>query len=58
MSMTVKPFTPKLIGTQKVANFDVASTLGLGTYLQIAGALLLGAAATVGWKLSRKAHAP
>jgi len=53
MGMTVKPFTPKLIGSQKVANFEVTSGLGLGTYLQIAGAALLAGAAFVGWKISK-----
>jgi hypothetical protein len=56
MGMTVKPFTPKLIGTQHVANFDVTSTLGLGTYLQMAGSLLLAGAATIGWRFSKKRH--
>lgn len=53
MSMTVKPFTPKLIGSQKIANFDVTSSLGPGTYLQIAGAVLLASAAMIGRKLGR-----
>lgn len=54
LSMTVKPFTPVLFGTQRVANFDVSSTFGLGTYMQMAGSLLLAGAAAVGWRLSRK----
>ncbi len=53
MSMTVKPFTPALIGTQKVANFTVTSWLGPGTYLQLAASALLLAAAMVGRKLAR-----
>ena len=54
LSMSVKEFTPKLIGTQRIANFDVSSSLGTGTYLQLSGALLLLAAALVGWRLRRK----
>lgn len=54
LGMSVKPFTPKLIGTQKIANFDVTSSLGSGTYLQLAAALLLACAAGVGWRLSRR----
>lgn len=54
LSMTVKPFTPKLIGEQRIANFDVTSGLGLGAYLQLAGAALLLGAAVVGWRLSKK----
>lgn len=54
LSMTVKPFTPKLIGEQRIANFDVRSGLGPGTYLQIAASLLMLGAALVGWRLSRK----
>jgi hypothetical protein len=57
MSMSIKEFTPKLIGTQKIANFDVTSSLGLGTWLQVAGAVLLAGAAFTGWRLSRKAAA-
>ncbi|MBI3268046.1 MAG: cytochrome C [Planctomycetes bacterium] len=53
LNMTVRPFTPILIGDQRVANFDVSSTLGLGTYLQVAGALLLWSAAMVGRRLRR-----
>ncbi|MBI2932395.1 MAG: nitrous oxide reductase family maturation protein NosD [Planctomycetes bacterium] len=53
LSMTVKPFTPKLIGEQRIANFDVTSTLGLGTYLQLVGSMLLAGAAAVGWRLSK-----
>lgn len=54
LGMSVKPFTPKLIGTQRIANFDVSSGLGLGTYLQMAGAFLLLGAALVGRKFSKK----
>jgi hypothetical protein len=54
LGMSVKPFTPKLIGTQHVANFDVISGLGLGAYLQIAGALLLFGAAFVGRRISKQ----
>lgn len=58
LSMTVKPFTPTLIGEERVANFNVRSALGAGTYLQIAGAILLAGAATIGWRLSRKNVGP
>lgn len=54
LSMTVKPFTPKLVGSQRIANFDVTSSLGLGTYLQIAASALLAGAAGVGWRLSKR----
>ncbi len=54
MIMTVKPFTPKLVGSQRIANFEVNSSLGLGTYLQIAGAMLLAGAAYVGNQLTRR----
>lgn len=54
MSMSVKPFTPVLIGYQRVANFDVNSGLGTGAYLQLAGSVLLAGAAFVGWWLSRR----
>lgn len=53
LSMTVKPFTPALIGTQTVANFTVTSWLGPGTYLQLAAAALLFGAAMVGRNLAR-----
>ncbi len=54
LSMSVKPFTPKLIGTQRIANFDVSSSLGLGTYLQLAASALLASAAIVGWRTNRR----
>jgi hypothetical protein len=54
MGMSVKPFTPKLFGTQHVANFDVTSGLGTGAWLQLAGAVLLAGAAAVGWRLSKR----
>jgi hypothetical protein len=54
LGMSVKPFTPKLIGTQTIANFQVTSSLGSGSYLQLTAALLLAGAATVGWRLSRR----
>ncbi len=54
LSMTVKPFTPKLVGTQDIANFQVTSSLGLGTYMQIAASLLLAGAAVAGWRLSKR----
>ena len=53
LGMSVKPFTPKLIGVQQVANFEVTSSLGLGTYLQILGAFLLGGAILVGRKVAK-----
>ena len=53
LSMSIKEFTPKLIGTQKIANFEVTSGLGAGAWLQLAAAVLLAGAAAVGWKLSR-----
>ena len=55
MGMTAKPFMPKLIGTQQVVNFTVTSTLGLGTWLQVAASAALAGAATVGWRLARRA---
>lgn len=54
LASSVKPFTPKLIGSQQIANFEVTSGLGAGIYLQLAGALLLAGAAALGWKLSKK----
>jgi hypothetical protein len=56
LGMTVKPFTPKLVGDQQVANFEVHSSLGLGLYLQAAAAFLLAGAALVGWRLRRHAR--
>lgn len=57
MSMSIKEFTPKLIGTQRIANFEVTSGLGAGAWMQIAASVLLAGAAIVGWRLSRR-HAP
>jgi hypothetical protein len=54
LSMSVKPFTPRLLGEQRIANFDVSSGFGLGTYLQMAGSALLAGAALVGWRLSKR----
>ena len=54
MSMSIKEFTPKLIGTQRIANFEVTSGLGVGAWMQMAAAVLLSGAAFTGWKLSRK----
>jgi hypothetical protein len=54
LSMSIKEFTPKLIGTQRIANFEVTSGLGAGAWMQLASAALLSGAAFVGWRLSRK----
>jgi hypothetical protein len=54
LSMSIKEFTPKLIGTQRIANFEVTSGLGAGAWMQLSAALLLAGAAFVGWRLSRK----
>lgn len=54
LSMSIKSFTPKLIGSQRIANFEVTSGLGAGAYLQLLAAVLLAGAAFVGWRLSRK----
>ena len=54
LSMSIKEFTPKLIGTQRIANFEVTSGLGAGAWMQLASAALLTGAAFVGWRLSRK----
>jgi hypothetical protein len=52
--MSIKEFTPKLIGTQRIANFEVTSGLGAGAWMQIGAAFLLAAAAFVGWRLSKR----
>ena len=54
LSMSIRSFTPKLIGTQRIANFEVTSGLGAGAYLQLAAAMLLAGAAFVGWRLSKR----
>lgn len=36
----VDPFTPVFIGTNQLANFTTTGSLGLGTYLLLAGALI------------------
>lgn len=49
LSMTVKPFMPKLVGYQKVANFHVWSSLGWGAWLQVAASALLARSLLRGW---------
>ena len=44
-AVKVKPFTPPLFGTHQIANFTVTNMPELGSYLMIAFALLLIAAA-------------
>lgn len=51
LSMTVKPFMPKLVGYQKVANFHVWSSLGWGAWLQIAASAVLARSL---WKRSER----
>jgi hypothetical protein len=52
-AMKVTPFTPPLIGTQKIANFTVTNVPGPGSYLMIAFAACLLLAV---WHSTR--HAP
>ncbi len=54
LSMTVKPFMPKLIGYQKVANFHVWSSLGWGTWLQVAASALVARGLLKGWTTVRR----
>jgi hypothetical protein len=54
LSMSIKEFTPKLIGTQKIANFEVTSGLGAGAWIQVGASLLLAAATFVGWRLGKR----
>ena len=54
LSMTVKPFMPKLVGYQKVANFHVWSSLGWGTWLQVAASALVARSLLKGWAARRR----
>ncbi len=59
LSMTVKPFTPRMIGYQRVANFDVWSTLGPGACLMLAGSALVAGGLVVGaWARRRMRRGP
>lgn len=54
LSMSVKPFMPKLVGYQKVANFHVWSSLGWGTWLQVAASALLARGLLKAWAARRR----
>src|SRR5262245_54197234 len=53
-SVKVDPFTPPLVGYKKLANFEVYSFPGLGSYALFAAVLILLIAVYVGWR-QRKA---
>jgi copper chaperone NosL len=52
-SVKVAPFTPPLFGYKKLANFEVYSYPGLGSYALFAVALVLVAALYLGWRQAR-----
>jgi len=54
-SVKVDPFTPPLFGYKKLANFEVYSFPGLGSYALVAVALLLLVALYLGWRQARPA---
>jgi len=54
-AVKLDPFTPPLFGYKKLANFEVYSYPGLGSYGLLLAALLLAAALLMAWRQSRKA---
>jgi hypothetical protein len=51
--VTVEPFTPPILGNQRIANFDVYSYPGPTTYVLGVFALVLGAALVMEWRRAR-----
>jgi hypothetical protein len=52
-AVKVPPFLPPLFGFKKLANFEVYSYPGPGSYALVAVAVLLGLAVIVAWRQSR-----
>jgi copper chaperone NosL len=52
-AVTVDPFTPPLLGYKKLANFEVYSYPGPGSYALVAVVAVLLAALVVAWRQSR-----
>jgi copper chaperone NosL len=57
-AVKVPPFTPPIIGHQTLANFEVYSFPGLGSYCMGIVPLLLALALFLAWRSTRKESAP
>ncbi len=53
-AVKVEPFTPPIFGHQTLANFEVYSYPGLGSYLMALFPILLAAAAFLSWRSARR----
>ncbi len=56
-AVKVPPFMPPLLGHRKLANFEVYSFPGIGSYALAAAALVLGGAAFLAWREARAGEA-